>query len=535
MSNNKITNLDRKTLSSVPKENGGKAKAALNSFKSLKKGKEVLQSFINPNQKLNLSEIEKESQTVVGEFVQTEKTVPKVENFNQTPLSYSEELKQNKKQKIFEKEKQLLTHDRLTRNGHSLTYAGIFLFTLVLYFRPYEMIPGLSGFAVMAEVTAIATLLIYLPTQITKEGSLTVFSTEVKCILVMVACSILSIPIAKDTGIAWQMFYENFSKVVLIFIVMLNVLQTKRRLQGLMWLGIATSVWLSYQAVLLYREGVFKTEGYRVRVDIGGMFSNPNDMALFLVIVTPISIALGLASKYKFSKLLYFTAAGMMIAGNFVTQSRGAFLGLIATTAVLVWKLGKKQRFKSVLISSFVGASVITLAPGNYWIRILSIFIPSLDPVGSSDQRTELLIQSIWVSLRNPLGIGIGNFHLVGIRGLETHNAFTQISSEIGLAALVAYVVLMVSPLLKLALIERQMSAREDFSWTYYLSIGVQASIITYMVSSFFGPVAYSWFVYYLIAYAVCLRRIYQIGMAENESLTEKEGGLSDYFKPENA
>ncbi|MEJ7699121.1 MAG: O-antigen ligase family protein [Pyrinomonadaceae bacterium] len=534
MSANKTKNLDIKILSSVSKAHGENVQASLKSLGSLKE-KKVLQSLKNPNQKLKPDEIEKEPQIVVSELVQTESTVPNVENLNQTPVSYSEQLKQNKKQKTFGKEQRLLSSDRLTRDGHSLTYIGIFIFTLVLYFRPYEWISGLSGFDTIAEVIAIATLLIYLPTQITKEGSLSVFTTEVKCILIMVGFSILSIPIAKDPGLAWKMFYENFSKVALIFIVMLNVLQTRRRLLGLMWLAIAISVWLSYQAVLLYREGVFNTEGYRVSVNFGGMFGNSNDMALFLAITTPISIALGLASKYKLSKLLYFVAAGLMITGNFVTQSRGAFLGLIAMAAVFVWKLGKKQRFKSVLISSVVGALVITLAPGNYWLRILSIFVPSLDPSGSSDQRTELLIQSIWVTLRNPLGIGIGNFRIVGTRNLETHNAFTQISSEIGLLALVAYVILMISPLRKLAVIERQMIASKDFTWTYFLSIGVQASIITYMVSSFFGSVAYTWYVYYLIAYAVCLRRIYRIGKIESRSLTEKESSFRNYFKLQKA
>jgi len=534
MSPNKTKNLNYKILSSASKDHGENVQASLKSIGSVKE-KKVLQSLKNSNQKIKPDEIEKEPQIVVSELVQTESALPNAKKFNQTSLNYSEQLTQNTKQKICEKEQRLLSGDRMIRDGHSLTYIGIFIFTLVLYFRPYEWIPGLSGFDTIAAIAAIATLLIYLPAQITKEGSLSVFTTEVKCILIMVGFSILSIPIAKDPGLAWKMFYENFSKVALIFIITVNVLQTKRQLKGLMWLAIAVSFWLSYQAVLLYREGVFDTEGYRVKVDFGGMFGNSNDMALFLAIITPISIALGLTSKYKLSKLLYFVAAGLIIAGNFVAQSRGAFLGLIAMAAVFVWKLGKKQRFKSILISSIVAALVTTLAPGNYWLRILSIFVPSLDQFGSSDQRTELLIQSIWVTLRNPLGIGIGNFRIVGIRNLETHNAFTQISSEIGWLALVAYVILMVSPLRKLAVIERQMAERQDYSWTYYLSIGVQASIVTYMVSSFFGSVAYNWYVYYLIAYAVCLRRIYQIGMVESESLTENGRDLINNLKPQKA
>jgi O-antigen ligase len=531
MFSNKSKTLNSKTLSSVSKVNGENAQASLKSPKSLKQEKGVLQSLKNPNQKSKLVEVEKELHVAVGKILKTEKTLPDLEDPNQTPLNYTEQQRQNKTQKIFEKEQGLLSQDRLIRDGHSLTFAGIFLFTLVLYFRPYELIPQLSAF----DTIAIVTILIYLPTQITKEGSLSVFTTEVKCILIMLGCLILSIPIAVSPELAWNKFYENFSKVVLIFIILLNVLQSKWRLKSLMWLAIAISVWLSYQAILLYQEGIFKADGFRVVIEFGGMFGNPNDLAMFLLLTTPISIGLGLASKYKLSKLLYFPAAGLMVGGVFVTQSRGAFLGLMAMAAVLVWKLGRKQRFKSILISSVIGALIMTFAPGNYWLRIVSIFIPSLDPVGSSNHRTDLLIQSIWVTLRNPLGIGYSNFPIIGLYNHDTHNAYTQISSEIGLVALVAYVVLMVSPIRKLAVIERQMAMREDFSWSYYLSIGVQASIIAYMVSSFFAPVAYNWYVYYLIAYAVCLRQIYQVGMSENESSTEWNSGLTKHFKMQKA
>ena len=69
----------------------------------------------------------------------------------------------------------------------------------------------------------------------------------------------------------------------------------------------------------------------------------------------------------------------------------------------------------------------------------------------------------------------------------------------------------MVSPFRKLGAIERTLFANDEHDWFYYMSIGLQASIVGYMVSSFFVAVAYNWFIYYLIAYAVAFRRIYQI------------------------
>jgi len=411
-----------------------------------------------------------------------------------------------------------LSETWLTKNGHMFTYAGIFLFTLVLYFRPYELIPALSSFHSIALIIAIVTLLFYLPTQFTVEGNFTALPVEIKCIFVMTLMAVISIPIAKSPGLAWTTFTDSFIKVALIFVVMVNTLRTERRIKALMWLGIGVGIMLSWQAVELYQRGEFKTEGYRVSIDFGGMFGNPNDMSIHLVIFIPIAVALGAAARNIFLKIGMFACAAVMTAGSFVTQSRGAFLGLLAVAAVLVWKFGRRNRLRTTLIAAAVGLVTILLAPGNYGLRILSIFVPSLDPVGSSDQRTELLIRSIVVTLRNPLGIGIGNFEIVGTHNLGTHNAFTQVSAELGWLAFAAYLILLLSPIRKLDVMERALYKKGELNWLYYLSIGVQASIAGYFVSSFFSSVAYNWYVYYPVAFAIGLRRIYQIGTASAES-----------------
>src|SRR5438067_851006 len=82
----------------------------------------------------------------------------------------------NKKQKDTE----LLSGDRwLARRGHLFTYIGLYLFSIMVLFRPYELVPGLSFLSSTAFYFAVATLAIYLPSQLATEGNLTVFSTEV--------------------------------------------------------------------------------------------------------------------------------------------------------------------------------------------------------------------------------------------------------------------------------------------------------------------------------------------------------------------
>jgi hypothetical protein len=541
MSAKKLNSNDYQSLASSSKKNGANH-GDISTLKPLSKNRHTseeqdvnsLTNLVNPYLKIEEKTVPAEIAPFSSQPIETV-VVPKIiktEESIKTPLSFAEEQKERKIKKAKEKDEKLLDNDRwIVRNGHNLTYVGLFLFTLVVYFRPYEWVPGLQSFTSIALIFAVATLLIYLPTQLSTEGNLTILTTEVKCILFIVFWALLTMPIAKDPSIAWKIFDETFSKIVVIFIVTVNTLRTKSRLKGLMWLSIGMGVFLSYQAIDLYRAGKFEVEGYRVNVDYGGMFGNPNDMALHLVMFAPLAFVLGIVSKNILAKIAYFVSAALMIGANMVTQSRGGFLGLVAIFAVLVWKLSKKARLKVILASVFVAAAIIVAAPGDYGKRVISIFDVTQDVSGSHDQRRILLERSIVVTLRNPWGIGLGNFPIVGERNLQTHNAFTQVSSELGWLCLIAYVIFLVSPIRKLAAIERQMFARGDTSWIYYLSIGLQTCIIGYMVSSFFVSVAYQWFVYFPIAYAVCLRRIYNIEQQEKGETGIEEKSLGDYLK----
>ncbi len=488
--------------------------------------RKLSETLVNPFKKTELKKTPSDPETAKDQAETADLPVQDKNETAQETLTFAQEAKLKKENKRAAKDVALLSGENwLARNGHALTYLGLYLFSVMVFFRPYELMPSLSFLSATAVYFAVATLLIYVPTQLATEGNLTTFPTEIKCILALTAIALVTMPIAKSPGTAWEEFNDPFIKVVLMFIVMVNVLRTRERLMGLMWLSLGMGLYLSYTALGMYWRGELNTEGYRVAVEIGGMFGNPNEMALHLVMMTPIAFCLGLAAKSNVMRFVYFAMTALFIGANFVTYSRGGFLGLLAAAGVLAWKLGRKSRLYVSLVSAFAGILIMLLAPGNYGLRMLSIFIPGLDPVGSSDQRKELLERSIIVTLRNPWGIGIGNFPIVGVRNLVSHNSFTQVSSELGILGLAAYLIFMISPFRKLGAIERMIFKEGEHEWFYYLSIGLQASIVSYLVSSFFASVAYNWFIYYLIAYAVAFRRIYSLEKGveiESESLKEK-------------
>jgi O-antigen ligase len=413
------------------------------------------------------------------------------------------------------------------KRAHALSYAGLFLFTAVLYFRPYEFLPLPQTLAFWI---AILTLAVFFPAQVAAEGTLTARPREVNLVLLLSLGGLLSIPLALNPGEAWETFTDPFMKVVLMFLVIVNVVRTKRRLYGLLWLSLAVGCYLGYYAVLDYRAGKFEVEGYRVGGAIGGMFGNPNDMALYLVTVMGLAVGMLLATRNPLAKLVYGACAALAVCGSVVTYSRGGFLGLACALGVLGWKLGRRNRVMTTGLTVLALVALLMLAPGNYTERLASIMDSGKDLVGSSSMRQQLFWVSLNVAIRNPVfGVGMGNFHTVSIREQVSHNAYTEVAAEMGLASAVVYVLFILAALKSLRLVERATYEGRRRDRDYYLAIGVQAAIAGYMVSSFFASVAYQWYLYYLVGYAVALRRMYEArpevaGESSGESPGESPG-----------
>ncbi|MEK6283776.1 MAG: hypothetical protein AABN95_25755, partial [Acidobacteriota bacterium] len=289
------------------------------------------------------------------------------------------------------------------RRGHGLSYLGLLLFTIILYFRPQEYYPSLAAVPI-AFLAAVITLLAFVPTQFALEGNLTSRPREVNLILLLSVTALLSVPLAISRDDALKTLWDPFLKAVIVFIVIVNVVRTERRLKGMFYLAIAVTCFLSIGALNDYRLGNLTVEGYRIKGNIsGGMFEGTNELGIHLVTMFPLLLALGFGARNIFGKLFYWAISLLALATIVITFSRGGFIGLVAVVATLAWKLRRRKR-ALVVLSVVLGTLMFALlTPGSYWIRVLSIFDPSLDAFGSSSVRSELLTQSFMVALRHPL------------------------------------------------------------------------------------------------------------------------------------
>src|SRR5439155_6868772 len=397
------------------------------------------------------------------------------------------------------------------KTGHYFSHAALFLFTAILYARPGEFYPS-PVTASIALIVALVAFASYIPTQLALEGNLTARPREVNLVLLYCLAGLLSIPFAINRSEAWQEFSGTFIRCIVMFIVLVNVCRTKARLRALLVLALAAGVWLSVGAINEYRQGLLGPDGYRVTGSGNGIFGNTNDMALHVVTILPITIALLFGTHGVITRLLYAACAAVMVAAIVLSYSRGAFIAMIVVLIFIAFKVGPRHRVGIILAITALAGAIVVFAPDKYGVRLLSIFFPSLDPGGSADFRRGELFRSLYIALRHPvLGIGMGNYQPeMSYRGLVTHNSYTQVACEMGVAALACYTMFIVSPLRKLRKIASETFEARANSHFYYLAVGLEASLIAYMVASFFLSVAYTWYVFYLVGFAVSLRRMYE-------------------------
>lgn len=408
--------------------------------------------------------------------------------------------------------------------GHRLAYAGLVLFTLILYVRPNDFLP--IGDFPIAKIVGAAALAAFLLERLAGGRSLSVLPLELKYLLGLVVLMFLSVPLALNPGEAMDTITGLFLKVVLIFVLMINAVTSYTRLRQLVGLTLLCGGWFAVEALANFMAGKDLVETYRAGGVGRGMFANPNDLSLALSILVPLAVGLALTARALPARLLWLATAGVMASALLVTFSRGGFLSLIVAGTYVLTTLGRRHARAAALVL-VGGMALVVFGPAGYSERVLSIFDPTLDPTGSAGARTELLTRSLEVVAFNPkvwaVGVGAGNFHIVSIREAVTHNAYLEVLTEIGLPALVLYLLFLAGAFKGLRDLVK--SRRRGGGWEALavLAISIRASLLAYAVGSFFASVAYQWYLYYAAGYAVCLRQLARASLPQGNTPQEED------------
>src|SRR5207245_2604848 len=216
--------------------------------------------------------------------------------------------------------------------------------------------------------------------------------------------------------------------IVALLISMLVVSITQ--LRKLLYVQAASVAMMTVVSVLLHRGG-------RLSGVLGGIFENPNDLAINIAINWPLCVAFFLLAHGPIKKGLWTLGIMGMLYGVTATYSRSGFLALAVGAAVALWEFGIRGRRLGLVLLAGIGAiALLAVAPSHYLARLETIVTMKEDvgPKGrlmsgeSSEARRELLKTSVSLMVHNPVfGVGPGNFEAVSGTWRVAHNTYTQL------------------------------------------------------------------------------------------------------------
>lgn len=240
----------------------------------------------------------------------------------------------------------------------------------------------------------------------------------------------------------------------LLYFVICACVLTRRRLRMLMYvLGIGNVlIVLSCFAFGSVRGGRFSVAGSNF-----SFLSNANELGLQLLMgITVLLFAFLRGGKFLRAVSIIFIA--LSVVYMLKTGSRGAFVAALAVILAFLWLHRVKIKALAAVLLLLVIALVLVPSHARHRLTYFSIADDTTvadrgdaSALESQMQRKQMFWDSVWITLRHPIfGVGPGEFMVEDSRDSEkngerpawrqTHNSYTQVSSEAGIPGFIFYV-----------------------------------------------------------------------------------------------
>lgn len=266
--------------------------------------------------------------------------------------------------------------------------------------------------------------------------------------LMVVGMAISSWRASFDPQSAWAMTFDYF-KYWVFFVMLIQMIDTQRRLDGFYWIMILSSAWLVYRAWDL--RG---TTGARFENVGGGNVEDSNDYAAALVLLLPFVYHRTLTRNRRVAICAAILCFGIVMA-VVIANSRGGFIGLIALALLIVWFV-KEGRGRNMLSLVLLCVLAFTFAKADQIHRLASVFSASHAELrdSSAQGRIDCWKLSFRLFQEHPLtGVGPANFAYYsgpkleglpsGEAGRVTHSLWFEMLSAGGLLVSVPFAIIL--------------------------------------------------------------------------------------------
>jgi O-antigen ligase len=262
---------------------------------------------------------------------------------------------------------------------------GLFLFLLVnvlLFIRPADVIPEFT-FIPTYEYLIISCFVVSLPFVYRQFSIEFLRNSPISvCVLGLQVAVVLSHLLSPlhfffIWGARWSAF--KFFKILVYYFLLVGLVTTPRRLRRFL-VALALMIFALIGIALLHYHGIIYVptlsilqsvqfneqtglQEVTIRLQSLGIFNDPNDLAMILVVGMVICLYLRGYRRSGILGFLWLIPVGILGYGLYLTKSRGGFLGLLA--AVMVLFHAKYGLLRAILLSVVVLPVMFMLFQGR--------------------------------------------------------------------------------------------------------------------------------------------------------------------------
>ena len=250
----------------------------------------------------------------------------------------------------------------------------------------------------------------------------------------------------------------------------------------------------------------------RLQVSFGNL-SNPNDLAFVILLLVPFAGLVFNNEPWGWKRVAAAIILVWSLAIVFRTGSRGGLLVLLFLAVALFVAGSAATRVKMIVGSVLVVGLAAALLP-SMSDRLMLLFseknVNSLTDeervaLDSSAARKQLFWDSLTLSLHNPaFGVGPGVFMAAmadkqkaqGLQQVwrETHNTYTQLSSEAGFPALTLFLSALIYCMASMWRLRRQTRGQPRFVLIRRSASALLLSLPCFAIGACFGSYAYNFY-----------------------------------------
>lgn len=397
---------------------------------------------------------------------------------------------------------------------------ALMAFTTILLLAPQTFFPALAPLRI-ALLAAAAAGLAFVFERAAQRLPLVELTRETVIVLLLLGWSAATLPLSYWPGGSVAFLLNTYLKTLIVFWLLSHCVDTVPRLQAVAWALSLMALPIAVAGVLHLASGQFVEQGLsahesRIQGYDAALTQNPNDLALTLNLILPLTIGLFLASRHAGASAALLACITFEVMGVIATFSRGGFLTLGVTFVLYVRALSTRpgQR-RWAALALLLALAALPFLPEGFTERMSTIADIQADESGSAQARlSDTLVALQYVAFHPVAGAGIGMdvLALNEMRGelwKEVHNAYLQYAVDLGIPGLVLFVMLVLGAL-RCAREAQQAAGQAGAPDTdlFHLAEGIRISLVAFAVAALFHPVAYHFYFYYFAGLALAARAI---------------------------